>query len=262
MNLKVLLSAAMLGLTTTQALADAKITGSTRYQFGRNEATVTLSCGGISNPSRENATGTLKLELWALNAPHKGGSINGHVIGESKLDGLNPGAGYSSISKTVNASLPKARKAYYLCLVLAEYKGGAYVTTDFRNFSNTAVLGPQALFAMSGPWRWQTSIEGGTIDLWVGKISHTRTGNTGTLELAAWATKRPYNGGPIEGYLMGVVKKEALKPGYSYTDVHNTAKYKAPPPGTYYVTLVLSEFVDGAYRIQAHLGSNSANVFK
>lgn len=244
------------------ALADAKITGGTRYQFGNGEKTVTLSCGGINNPSKENATGTLKLELWALGAPHKGGAISGHVIGEAKFDGLNPGSGYSNISKTVNASLPKVRKAYYLCLVLAEYKGGAYVTTDYRNFSSTANLGPLALFTMSGPWRWQTSIEGGTIDLSLAKISHTRTGSTGSLELAAWATSRPYNGGAIEGYLLGVVKKDPLRPGYSYSDVHNTAKYKAPPPGTYYVSLVLSEFIDGAYRVQAHLGPNSASVFK
>ncbi len=262
MNLKVLLTVVMLGLSARQAFADAKITGSTRYQFGKDEATVVLSCGGISNPGKENATGTLKLELWALNAPHKEGAIQGHVLAEAKLDGLNPGAGYSNVSRTVNTSLPKVRKAYYLCLVLAEFKNGHYVTTDYRNFSSTATLGPLALFAMSGPWRWQTSIEGGTIDLAVARISHTRTGNTGTLELAAWATSRPYTGGPIEGHLLGVVKKDALQPGYSYTDVHNTAKYKAPPPGAYYVTLVLSEFVDGAYRIQAHLGPNAASVFK
>ena len=261
MILRSLLVASALVFSTTHVLAEAKITGSTRFQFGAQNATVTFGCGGITNPSAENATGTLKVELWALKAPYHGGGISGTVLGSYKLEGLQPRAGYNNVTKTLKPVAPATRKAYYLCLIILEYKNGEYGIADYRNFDGSTVLGPQALFSLSGGWRWQSSIEGGTVDIGVGKISHTRTGPTGTLKLAVWATKRPYNGGNIEGFKIGEVKKEALQAGYTYTDVKNTAKYTAPPPGTYWVSLVLSEYDGTGYKIQAHLPATSTTVF-
>ena len=263
MNMTPLLVLCALMISATQAFADAKITGSAKFQFSNQNTSVSFGCGGITNPSKENATGTLKVELWALDAPHAGGTISGIILGDYKLDGLNSGAGYTNVSKTLKAVVPKKRKAYYLCLTVLEYKRGAYVISDYRNFTGSTVLGPPAsLFSMAGPWRWQSSPEGGTIDIEVGKISHTRTGVTGSLNLAVWATVRPYNGGNIQGFKLGEVKKEALQPGYTYTNVKNTAKYTRPPAGTYYVSIVLSEYDGGSYKIQAHLGSTTPSVFK
>ena len=262
MNITSLVSAAAIVFATLSASADVKITGSTSFKFGPQNTTVTITCGGINNTSRENATGTLKMELWALNSPYSSGTISGVLLTDYKLDGLNPGSVYNNVQKTLNAVVPKTRKPYYLCLVVAEYRKGGYVIADYRNYTGTTTLGPLALFSMSGPWQWKTSAEGGTVDIAVGKISHTRTGHTGELNVAVWATLRPYNGGNIQGYKLGEVKKDPLQPGFAYTDLKNTAKYKAPPPGSYYVSIVLSEFNNGAYMIQAHLGSASPSVFK
>ena len=261
MKLTPMLAACAFVFSTLTVVAGPKITGGTHYQFGAGNAAVTFGCEGISNPSKENATGTLKMELWALQAPHTGGGISGILLADYKLDGLNPGGSYGTVRKTVKAAAPARRQSYVLCLTLMEYQGGAYVISDYRNYANPVVLGPQALFSLAGPWHWQSSLEGGTVDIAVAKISHTRTASTGTLKLALWATSSPYTGGAIQGYKLGEVSKAALKPGYTYADVKNTAKYTAPPHGTYYVSLLLSEFDGAEYRIEAHLGSANPTAF-
>ena len=55
--------------------------------------------------------------------------------------------------------------------------------------------------------------------------------------------------------------KAALKPGYSYSAVKNVAKFKKPPAGRYYVSLVLSEFNGQEYRIVDHLSSSTPTNF-
>jgi hypothetical protein len=251
----------LVGATAADLMAAPKFYGSARYQFSNSNTMVTFGCGGINNPSKENATGTLIVKLWAIAAPYAGGGISGKVLGEYKLSGLNPGAYYSPVSKTIRASLPSTRKIYYLCLTVLESTSSGYVITDYRNFSGTAFLGPVDLFSMTGPWSWSSSKEGGTLNISVAKITHTRSGNTGSLKLAVWATSQPYRGG-ISGYEIGSVNKAALKPGYSYNSVKNIAKFKVPPPGTYHITLVLSEYSGTGYRVVDSLASSSTYTFR
>ena len=95
------------------------------------------------------------------------------------------------MTKTLKTSLPSSRKAYHLCLTVVEYRSNGYVITDHRNFSDRVTLGPVDLFNLAGPWRWSASPEGGTLDIQVAKITHTRSGSTGSLKLAVWAPKLP-----------------------------------------------------------------------
>jgi hypothetical protein len=255
-----IVTALLLGGTT--ASGALKMYGSSKFSFSNGNSQVTFGCGGINNPSAENATGTIQVRLWALDKPYAGGTINGKVLASYKLEGLSPKAYYSPVSRTVAATMPGTRKAYFLCLTVMEYQSGGYVVSDYRNFDGTTVLGPLKTFTLSGPWSWQTHPEGGTIDIKVAKIAHTRTGNTGTLKLAVWATKAPYKGGSISGFELGSVSKQALKPGFTYNDVKNTAKYRKPPAGNYFVHILLSEFQDGGYKTVAHLTSGKSTVFK
>lgn len=248
--------------STLGLMAGPKISGSTKFQFAAGHTSVTFGCGGINNPGKENATGTIMVRLWALDAPYQGGGISGKVLAEYKLEGLNPGSYYTNPSKTVKTTLPGRKAAYTLCLTVMEYSGGQYVVSDYRNFKGSTVLAPPPWFTMKGPWRWQSSLEGGTVEMEVASITHTRSSSTGTLKLSVWATDAPYAGGNLRGYLLGSVQKEALKPGYSCTNVKNTAKYLRPPVGRYYVNLVLSEFDSGEYRVVSWLGGAAPVVFK
>jgi len=257
-----LLSFRILLLTPIAAHANAKIYGSAKFKFGTGNSQVTFGCGGINNPSTENATGTIQVRLWALDKPHVSGSVQGKILASYKLDGLSPKANYSPVSHTAAVTLPSTRKPYYICLTVLEYKSDGYVVTDFRNFEGTTVLGPAKLFNLSSPWTWAAHTEGGIIDLNIAKISHTRTAKTGTLKLAIWATEEPYDNDVRKGFELGTVTKQPLDPGMGYTDVKNTAKYKKPPAGTYYVSVLLYEFQDDGYKTVAHLSDAKPTVFK
>ncbi|MFZ4780648.1 MAG: hypothetical protein ACOYM3_35285, partial [Terrimicrobiaceae bacterium] len=136
-----------------------------------------------------------------------------------------------------------------------------YVIVDHVNLPATKSLGPLQLFTMAGPWRWQTSYEGGTVDMSVARISHTRTGMTGSLKLSVWVTAQPYRGGQLVGYEIGQVRKDPLKAGFVYTDVKNVAKFVPPPAGTYYPTLVLAESDGNQFNTVAYLSSSTPAKF-
>ncbi len=218
-----------LGLTTGLNAAP-KLSGSVPYQFGTGNTTVTLGCDAIVNNSAENATGTIQVQLWALSEKYVSGRISGHLITGFKLEGLEGGRQYKGIKKTLKTTMPSKRGSYYLCLTVSEFREGGYVITDFRNYTNEITLGPLKTFTLVGPWSWQTNSEAGTVSMKVKKISHTRSGRTGSLKLTLWATTKPGFTGGAGGkyYEMGSVEKKPLEAGLVYNDVDNTARLRAP----------------------------------
>jgi len=249
-------------LISLSAQAAPRFAAPVRYDFNQQMTTVMLQCGMIKNDSRENATGSLKVQLWASSSPYNGGTIRGHLLGTTgKLEGLGPGQYYENLRRTVTYDPPPSRGSYYLTWLLLEYKNGAYVIVNNVKVPAAVTLGPLQLFTMEAPWRWQTSYEGGTVDMSVAKISHRRTGTTGTLKLSLWLTDLPYRGGRLVGYEIGQVRKDPLQAGYVYTNVKNTAKFVQPPAGTYYATLVLSESDGEQFNTVAYLSSSSPATF-
>lgn len=233
-----------------------------RYDFNQQMTSVTLQAGLIKNDSKENATGSLKVQLWASSEPYSSGTIHGHLLATTgTIEGLGPGQYYENFRRTVTYDPPPTRASYYLTFVLLEYKNGAYVIVSHTDVPTAKSLGPLQLFTMEGPWRWQTSYEGGTVDMSVARISHRRTGTTGTLKLSVWLTDLPYRGGRLVGYEIGQVRKDPLKAGFVYTDVKNTAKFVPPPAGTYFATLVLSESDGENFNTVAYLSSSTPEKF-
>lgn len=246
------------GATTCMAAAEMK--GKSRFSFSERDTKVTFGCDGITNPSSENAAGTLQLSLWAFDKPYKSGGARGTKLAVYQLKGLAPGAGYGTISTTQATKLPSVRKAYAIAMILSEYKDGKYVVVDSLDFSGTTVLEPLPLFSMSGPWSFKASNTGGTIEVQVAKISHTRPGTTGALKLGIMVSRQPWSP-TATGYMIGVVKKNPLQANFSYNNVKNTAQYTRPPPGKYYVTLILSENINGTYYRQATLTMSKPTEF-
>lgn len=237
--------------------------GAVSYQFSKDSSKVTLGCDWLKNDSRENATGTLKLQLWACPQPYEGGTIRGSLLATTdRIQNLGPGQFYENLRRTVPYTAPSTAGTYHMVIVLLEYREGKYVIVNHVNMKNLKTLTPPPLFSMKGPWRWQTSYEGGTVEMSVAKISHRRTGNTGTLKLSVRLTDAPYQGGRLSGYEIGSVRKEALKPGYVYDEEKNVAKFVPPPAGSYYANLILSEWSEDAYRVVAWLPGASATQFQ
>ncbi len=234
--------AAVLLLIPDAARAGGKFSGATGFKLVNEGGSVSITAGAITNTSKENATGTLIVRLMALDAPYVGKNTNGKLLASYKMDGLNPARQYAQFKKVLPYNTPSVKKSYHVCLMLMEFRGDGYVVADYRNMPNTHVLGPAKLFSLAGPFRWKTSLEGGTIEIGIGKISHHRPGSTGNLKLTVWATKERYSGGTIKGHEMGSVTKSPLKAGTNYSDVKNTAKYTPPPDGTYFITITLSEY--------------------
>jgi hypothetical protein len=247
--------------SASSAMGAPQWSGPIGYEFVNQQTQVALKVDLINDSSKENATGTLEVQLWASDAPYESGTIRGVLCASAKLEGLSAGQYYKNLRRVVPYTPPAQKGTYNLVMLLLEYRKGAYVIVAHSNMQHTANLGPLPLFWMDAPWSFQTSTEGGTVDMKVAKINHRRTGNTGGLKLAVWVTAQPYHGGPLQGYEIGEVRKDPLKPGFNYSNVTNTAKLVKPPPGQYYVSLVLLEFNNGGFSVVAHLDDNRVYNF-
>jgi DNA uptake protein ComE-like DNA-binding protein len=97
-----------------------------------------LSVETIVNPrSGENLSGTLTLEVWALDAPYAGGSWTGIPVASLVLGVLAGGDEWSACHFTVPAALPP--EAALLTVMLREWTPSGYLTRDFRNIASAAV---------------------------------------------------------------------------------------------------------------------------
>ncbi|MCG8528573.1 MAG: hypothetical protein MI748_19505 [Opitutales bacterium] len=231
--------------------------GGVRYQFTGDMKRVSLSHTKISNDNHQGSTGTIKVSLWAMDHPYEGGQMDGFRVASYTLEGLKAGYWWNDMTKTLNATLPQWSDYYYMAMTVEEYFTEGYRITDWVNFADAVYLEkpapptpPKLNISMEGPYRWQTHPSEGKIEIDTGKITHNRNGHTGSLRIAVWATQNRYNGGQINGYVLGYVQKESLQKGMMYPHIDAYVRYKAPPSGRYYVTMTLSEFDGNAYVIR------------
>jgi hypothetical protein len=88
-------------------------------------------------------------------------------------------------------------------------------------------------------------ISGGTVTVNVDNIrNNSSTRTTGTLRLELWATtSQPSREAPFTGYRLAVFATfSPLAPSYYYYSIVRTSAFTAPPDGTYWMVLVLSEY--------------------
>lgn len=117
----------------TETFVQPRLVGSTGFSVG--ETTISLSVDGIDNPrGADNLSGTLSLELWALDAPFRNGNPEGVQLVASTLGSL---AGQSSW-QSLALDLPLAARpagTWHIALLLREWTAVGYVTRDFTNFA-------------------------------------------------------------------------------------------------------------------------------
>ena len=249
----------LLGIHTLEA--KPRFNGSVGYQLVNNSTAVQVNVGLIENTSKTATTGTPQVSVWATTTLYAGGDIRGTKIATFNLGQLKGGQYYRDLKKTVAYKWPPTKGTYFITVTLAEFANGGYGIVDYRCMTKAVTLEPIKPFTLTGPFRWESHPADGTLSIEVAKISHHRPGTTGTLKVAVWATEQPYRGGNLSGYQLGFFTKTGLKPGFSYSDLSVTTSYKAPPPATYSIVYVLSEYRADGYVIVDYYTSANWSTF-
>jgi len=90
----------------------------------------------IASPrSPDNLSGTLALEVWALDAPYQGGAWQGQPVASVVLGQLSGGSAWADC----RYSVPAANAGGALTLMLREWTPAGYLTRDYRNLAAAVV---------------------------------------------------------------------------------------------------------------------------
>lgn len=109
-----------------------RIAGNVTCALGNGQAT--LAIDAIENPrADDNLSGTLALELWALDAPYDGGSWQGIPVASVILGVLGGGRQLDACKFVVPAAVPEGPGV--LTLMLREWGPLGYVTRDYCNLA-------------------------------------------------------------------------------------------------------------------------------
>lgn len=93
-----------------------------------------IAIDAIANPrAADNLSGTLALEVWALEAPYAGGAWAGSPVASAVVGVLAGGNEWTNCLFTVPAVPPAAGAA--LTVMLREWTPAGYVTRDYRNIA-------------------------------------------------------------------------------------------------------------------------------
>lgn len=107
------------------------------------EGSAKLAIDAIANlRDKDNLSGTLSLEVWALDAPYAGGNWAGSPVASVVVGILGGGNQWSDCQFEVPASMPAAGAA--LTVMLREWTPTGYVTRDYRNFPAAPVTAKRA----------------------------------------------------------------------------------------------------------------------
>jgi len=115
-----------------ESFVQPKLSGNVTCALADGMATLTVDA--IENPRAEdNLSGTLALEIWALDAPYAGGSWQGVPVASMILGVLGGGNALTDCNFVVPAAAPEGPGV--LTLMLREWGPTGYVTRDYCNLS-------------------------------------------------------------------------------------------------------------------------------
>lgn len=96
------------------------------------DGVATVGVERIVNPRpADNRSGTLALEVWALDAPYAGGGWKGVLVANVVLGVLDGGQAWTYLSHQIRAAAPDSGAS--LTVMLREWTAAGYLTRDFRN---------------------------------------------------------------------------------------------------------------------------------
>lgn len=113
---------------------------------------------------------------------------------------------------------------------------------------------------LSGSASWSTS--GSQVNIEIDTVSNEREGGTsGSLRLRLWATKAPYAGRTISGYVLGTRALGQLSGGYYYSDISGYVPFRRPPSGYYCTTLTVEEYTGSGWVIRDFINFSGTTRF-
>ncbi|PWV65799.1 ComEA family DNA-binding protein [Plasticicumulans acidivorans] len=113
-----------------------QLRGQSDYRIDGDSVTLTVEC--VENPRDElNLSGSLDLELWALDAPYSDDAFNGWLLGRAALGTLNGQSMLQNLAIQVPFT-PAPAGEWHIALLLREWTADGYRTRDFANFALTA----------------------------------------------------------------------------------------------------------------------------
>jgi hypothetical protein len=115
-----------------------------------------------------------------------------------------------------------------------------------------------------GAWRWSTDYDANTLNIKVDSISNNRSsGYTGTLRIEIWVTNSPIGDAAFKGWKIGEYKTPKLNAGAKRSGINMTVPLlKRPPAGAKYVTMMITEFKEGAGYVRQAKSSSTPHTFK
>ena len=230
---------------------DIHISGS--YSYQRTEGRVRIQINQVSNSSSTRTTGTLHARLFATTSSRLEGS-RGYWIASASFaqqfidtGRLPPNSSFSDIDLETNWEGPPPG-TYYLFLVISEYPSLDTVL-DSGRFSDRLTVEEAGGVEINGSSSYQRT--GGRVRIQINQVSNSSsTRTTGTLHARLFATTSSRLEGS-RGYWIASASfaqqftdNGRLPPNSSFNDVDLETDWEAPPPGTYYVFLVISEYPD------------------
>ena len=120
---------------TPKGLKDLALNGASNYRLVDDQVDFYAS-EIINNRSRDNTSGTLSLELWALPMPYQGGDFSGIPLAGREFGTLQGQHSLRNLTHSQRTQLP-GEGEWYLVLMLREYTGNGYVTRDYMNYPET-----------------------------------------------------------------------------------------------------------------------------
>ena len=118
-----------------------RLQGNVAYRLEGNRVQVNVQ--RIENPrGLNNLSGSLSLELWALNAPYQGGAFQGQPVAGVILGTLSGQTEWTNQAYDLAYNQP-APGQWFFTLMLREWTASGFVTRDFTNFTQPVTIGAQ-----------------------------------------------------------------------------------------------------------------------
>ena len=132
----------------------------------------------------------------------------------------------------------------------AATSGTDNLTTDdiagARAIYDSTTATPTSLLAFTGSVGY--SFSGTSLNLRAGSVANTGNATSGVVRLELWAMPQHFSEGlPDASWNLGTYAfSGVLQPGFNFANVNVNTTYTAPPNGTYFVVLFVTEFTGGS----------------